>query len=324
MLAATGAALGAGFVPDAAIQAAPGVWSAQYTATKGSVSLAVYRKRPTAPRANEKPLPVLLLAPALPCRQSRRCDLTVPGAGEYSVMNVFARNGFDVWTVDFENYGRSSRTDSNSDIASGAADLVSTTNLIARETGAMKYSLFGESSGGLRAALFAAENPDRVDRLALSAYTYTGEGSPTLANRAKDLAYYKTHNRRLRDAKMIESIFTRDKPGTSDPRLAAAIAAIELRYGDQVPTGTYLDMTANLPIVDPANVTVPVLLLRGEYDGIATMADLMSFYEKLPNGDRQFIVVPATAHSLVWGKNRQLFWHALHAFLTEPTYTPVS
>jgi pimeloyl-ACP methyl ester carboxylesterase len=229
-----------------------------------------------------------------------------------------------VWTVDFENYGRSSRTASNSDIASGAADLRATTDLIARETGVTKYNLFGESSGGLRASLFTAQNPDRVNRVALGAYTYTGEGSPTLANRAKDLAYYKTHNTRLRDANMINSIFTRDKPGTSDPRVPAAVAAAELKYGDQVPTGTYLDMVANLPIVDPAKVTVPVLLMRGEYDGIATMADLTSFYDKLPNGDRQFVVLPATAHTLVLAKNRQLFWHALRAFLTEPPYTPVS
>jgi len=324
VLAATSAVLGSGLVPDAPAQAAAAVWSAQYTATKGSVSLAVYRKRATAPKAGEQPLPVLLLAHGSSVSAIPTFDLTVPGAGEYSVMNVFAQGGFDAWAVDFENYGRSSRTDSNSDIASGAADLRATTDLIARETGATKYHLFGESSGGLRAALFAAQNPDRVARLALSAYTYTGEGSPTFVNRAKDLAYYKTHSRRLRDATMIESIFTRDKPGTSDPRLAAAIAAIELKYGDQVPTGTYLDMTANLPIVDPAKVTVPVLLLRGEYDGIATMVDLMSFYEKLPNGDRQFVVVPSAAHSLVWAKNRQLFWHALRAFLTEPPYTPVS
>ncbi len=157
----------------------------QYTATKGSVSLAVYRKRPNPPN-REKPLPVLLLAHGSSVSALPSFDLDVPGAGEYSVMNVFARDGFDVWAVDFENYGRSSRTDSNSDIASGAADLRATTDLIARETGVTKYSLFGESSGGLRAALFAAQNPDRVDRLALSAYTYTGEDSPTLANRAKD------------------------------------------------------------------------------------------------------------------------------------------
>jgi pimeloyl-ACP methyl ester carboxylesterase len=325
VLAATGAALGAGFVADApAAAAAPAVWSAQYTATKGSVSLAVYRKRPGAPKAGEKPLPVLLLAHGSSVSALPSFDLVVPGAGEYSVMNVFARDGFDVWAVDFENYGRSSRTDSRSDIASGAADLHATAEVIARETGVTKCHLFGESSGGLRAALFTAQNPDRVGRLALGAYTYTGEGSPTLANRAKDLAYYQSHNRRLRDAKMIESIFTRDKPGTSDPQVPAAIAALELKYGDQVPTGTYLDMVANLPIVDPAKIPVPVLVLRGEYDGIATMADLMSFYGKLPNGDRQFVVLPATAHSLIWAKNRQLLWHALRAFLTEPPYTPVS
>jgi pimeloyl-ACP methyl ester carboxylesterase len=324
VIAATGAVLGAGFVRDAPAQAQTAVWSAQYTAPKGSVSLAVYRKRPNAPKSGEKPLPVLLLAHGSSVSALPTFDLVVPGAGEYSVMDVFARDGFDVWAVDFENYGRSSRTDANSDIASGAADLRATSNLIASETGAKKYCLYGESSGALRAALFAAENPDRVDRLALGAYTYTGGDSPTLANRAKDLAYYKSHNRRLRDATMIASIFTRDKPGTSDPRVPDAVAAVELKYGDQVPTGSYLDMVANLPIVDPAKVTVPVLLLRGEYDGIATMTDLMSFYEKLPSGDRQFVVLPATAHSLVWAKNRQLFWHALGGFLTEPPYTPVS
>jgi hypothetical protein len=55
---------------------------------------------------------------------------------------------------------------------------------------------------------------------------------------------------------MIESIFTRDKPGTSDPGIVDYLAAAELRYGDQVPTGTYLDMTANLPVVNPTKVAV--------------------------------------------------------------------
>ena len=49
--------------------------------------------------------------------------LTMPGHGEYSLMNVFARYGFDVWTMDHEGYGESSRTDGTSDVASGVADL---------------------------------------------------------------------------------------------------------------------------------------------------------------------------------------------------------
>ena len=83
-------------------------------------------------------------------------------------------------------------------------------------------------------------------------------------------------------------------------------------------TGTYLDMTARLPVVDPTKVLAPVLLIRGEYDGIATVEDLVNFYKQLPNGDRQFVILPGMAHSVVSGLNRQLFWHAMQAFLTMP------
>ena len=118
---------------------------------------------------------------------------------------------------------------------------------------------------------------------------------------------------------MIESIFTRDKAGTTDPAVGKILADVELQFGDQAPTGTYLDMTANLPVVDPRKVQAPVLLVRGEYDGIATVADLEEFYNKLPNGDRQFIILPGTAHSVALAINRQLFWHVTRAFLTMPT-----
>jgi alpha-beta hydrolase superfamily lysophospholipase len=77
-------------------------------------------------------------------------------------------------------------------------------------------------------------------------------------------------------------------------------------------------MTANLPVVDPRKVRAPVLLARGEHDGIATVADLTEFFTLLPSGDRQFVILPGLAHSLVLGANRQLFWHVMHAFLTMP------
>jgi len=117
---------------------------------------------------------------------------------------------------------------------------------------------------------------------------------------------------------MIRSIFTRDKPGTSDPRVAEFLADEELKFGDQTPTGTYLDMTSKLPLVDPKRVLVPVQLLRGEYDGIATVDDLQDFFKQLPNGDRQFVILPGLAHSLAMGTKRQLFWHAMRAFLEMP------
>ena len=196
-------------------------------------------------------------------------DLDTPGHGEYSIMNVFARWGFDVWTMDHENYCKSGRTSSNSDIASGAQDLKAAMQVVLRETGRQKAHFMGESSGALRAGLYATVEPDRVDRLVLAAFTYKGTDSPTLKKRAEQVEYFRTHNMRKRDRAMIESIFTRDKPGTTEPGVGKILADVELQFGDQVPSGTYLDMTANLPVVDPKKVQAPVLLIRGERSPLA-------------------------------------------------------
>ena len=126
-------------------------------------------------------------------------DLNVPGAGEYSMMNVFARLGYDVWAIDFEGYGKSSVTSGNSDIKSGVADLV-----------------------------------------------------------------------------------------------------------------------AAVPIIEAKLVKCPVLLARGQYDGIATEADILDFYSQLPNPDRQLVILPGLAHSLTLGLNRQLYWHVAHSFMSMP------
>ncbi len=302
--------------------AATPIWSNEYWTKKGSVPLNLFRKRAIAARKSDAPLPVLFLVHGSSISSRPSFDLTVASHGEYSVMNTFARLGFDVWTMDHENYGRSGRTESNSNIASGVEDLKAAVEVVSRETASTKLHFFGESSGALRAGAFAMERPERVDRLVLAAFTYKGEGSTTLAQRAKQLDDYRAHNRRLRDRDMIRSIFTRDKAGTSDPAVGEALADLELKFGDQVPTGTYLDMIVNLPIVDPAKVHAPVLLLRGEYDGIATVDDLAEFYKRLPNGDRQFAILPGMAHSVVLGLNREQFWHSMHSFLTMPK--PVS
>jgi pimeloyl-ACP methyl ester carboxylesterase len=303
--------------------AAETIWSGEYWASKTrngqTIRLAMYRKRLSAPKPGEAARPVLFLVHGSSNSAKSSFDLTVPGGEEYSSMNVFARYGFDVWTLDHEGYGKSTRADGNSDIASGVEDLKAAVEVVARETGQTRCHFVGESSGALRAAAFAMAAPDRAGRLVLTAVTYTGKGSPTLAKRGEQVEYFRTHNTRLRDRAMIESIFTRDKPGTTDPAVAKALADAELVYGEQVPTGTYLDMTAHLPVVDPKKILSPVAVLRGEFDGIATMEDLWDFYRLLPNGDKQFSVIAGAAHSLGTCRNRQAYWHISQAFLTMPT-----
>ncbi len=293
------------------------IWSQEYWAKKGDIPLWMYRKRVGAPKPGEPARPVLFFVHGSSVT-SRAFDLNVPGHGEYSVMNEFARYGFDCWTMDHENYGKSGRTSGNADIASGVEDLKAAAEVVTRETGRQKFHFLGESSGALRAGAYAMAQPERADRLVLAAFTYKGEGSPTLAKRAEQVEYYRTHNMRKRDRDMIRSIATRDKPGTSEQAAVDVLADVEMQFGDQIPTGTYLDMTANLPVVHPEKVLSPVLLVRGEFDGIAAVPDLEDFFNRLPNGDRQFIILPGTAHSVALAINRHLFWHVTRAFLTMP------
>jgi alpha-beta hydrolase superfamily lysophospholipase len=299
------------------------IWSGEYWAKKGGLALYIFRKRVGTPGPEETLKPILFLAHGSSVSSRPSFDLTVPGHGDYSLMDKFAEYGFDVWTMDFEGYGRSGMGPGNSDIASGIEDIKAASEVILYETRQTRFHLYGESSGALRVGAFAMAAPEHVDRLVLGSFTWTGKGSPTLSKRSESLDYYRTHNRRSRDREMIRSIFTRDKPGTSDPAVAEAMADAELKFGDTVPTGTYLDMTTRLPIVDPLKVQAPVLIVRGEYDGIATEEDLLNFFQKLPVPDREFVILPGASHSIGLGVNRDQFWHVMRSFLEMPNRADV-
>src|SRR5262249_24215730 len=54
------------------------------------------------------------------------------------------------------------------------------------------------------------------------------------------------------------------------------------------------------------------------YDGIASFTDLMKFFEKLPNPDKQFAVMPGIAHASLQQKNYAIVHHILLSFFTQP------
>jgi non-heme chloroperoxidase len=287
----------------------------EHRARKGAVSLYMWRKR--AARANDTGAarPPLVLVHGSSLSALPTFDLEVPGHADYSMMDWFARRGWDVWTLDHEAYGRSTITDSNSDIACGVDDLRAATDVVRDVTGATGVHLYGLSSGALRAAAFAQAEPERVARLVLDAFVWTGEGSPTLTKRRAGVESFKANNRRPIDRDFIASIFTRDRPGTSDHAVIDACAKAQLAYADSVPTGTYLDMTTKLPLVDPAEISAPTLIVRGEHDGIATIEDLLGFFRLLPTGDKRLAVLPDLAHVTPLGLKRQLLWITMANFL---------
>jgi pimeloyl-ACP methyl ester carboxylesterase len=229
---------------------------------KGEVKLFLWQK---APPTSEAPKGTIMFVHGSSMASQPTFDLQVPGRPDSSVMDWFAARGYDTWCMDHEGYGRSDKSRPvNCDIANGADDLAAGTDYVLKHSHHDKLLMYGISSGALRAAAFTERHPERVARLALDAFVWTGKGSPTLAERRKKLAEFQSKNRRAIDRAFVRSIFARDHPGTADDATIEAFASAILALDDSVPTGTYVDMCSKLPLVDPAKITVPTITMRGE------------------------------------------------------------
>ena len=247
-------------------------------------------------------------------------DLDVPGhGGEHSLMDFLARQGYDAWCFDCEGYGRSDKSrDSKFFVSDGADDAAAVAEYIWSRRGKERLLIFGVSSGAIRAAMLAERHPEIAKRLILDAFVWTGEGSPTLAERRKHLPQFQAANRRPIDGAFVRSIFTRDHPGTAEDGVIEAFAEAILELDDSVPNGTYIDMCENLPLVDPTKLDVPIMIMRGEHDGIAALEDLVGFFKLLPNPDKQFVIMPGSAHSSLHEKNYRTVFHLLLGFFSQP------
>jgi pimeloyl-ACP methyl ester carboxylesterase len=288
----------------------------EHWTSKGPIRLFLWEK---AAGASPGPQGTILFVHGSSMASTPTFDLQVPGQPDRSAMDYFVRLGYDTWCVDMEGYGRSDKhREINADIATGADDLEAASDYIMKTRDVPSFLVYGISSGALRAALFAQRHPERVRRLALDAFVWTGRGSPTLADRRRRLPEYQSRNRRPIDRAFVRSIFTRDHPGTADDEVIEAFADAILALDDSVPTGTYVDMCAHLPVVDPARIPVPTLILRGQYDGIASVEDLLDFFVRLPNPDKQFAVMPGIAHASFHQKNFRIAYHILHNFFSQP------
>lgn len=295
-------------------QAAPYAGQEHWT-KKGDVNLFLWQK--SVPSGT--PRGTILFVHGSSMASQPTFDLQVEGRPYSSAMDWFVSQGYDTWCVDMEGYGRSDKTrDMSANIADGAEDLSAASAYIMAKTGVNKFLVYGISSGALRAAAFAEKHPERIEKIALDAFVWTGEGSPTLAERRKKLEQFRAMKRRPIDRAFVYSIFNRDHPGTAEDKVIEAFADAILALDDSMPTGTYVDMCANLPLTDPAKLTMPVIIMRGEYDGIAGMEDLLAFFARLPHPNKQFTVMEGISHASFQQKNYMKVYQILQSFFEQP------
>src|SRR6476661_6112373 len=273
-----------GFVMNEMSKPAAAIKSEDHWTTRdGGVKLFLFEKYARDP---VKTVGTILFVHGSSMASQPTFDLQVPGRTDSSAMDHFARRGYDCWSVDMEGYGRSTKDrDNNAPISQGADDCYAAASYIQKLRGKRPLLVYGISSGALRAAKFAE---------------------------------FKATNRRPIDKAFIRSVFDRDHPDTAERHVIDAFADAVTTLDDSVPTGTYIDMCSKLPVVDPEKIKVPTLIMRGQHDGIASLEDLMKFYAKLPNPDKQFTVMPGISHASFQQKNYMLVYHILASFFAQP------
>ncbi|GAC1451468.1 MAG: hypothetical protein PVSMB6_00970 [Steroidobacteraceae bacterium] len=240
---------------------------------------------------------------------------------DYSLMDFLARAGFDVWAIDIHGYGHSDKTDKDwSDVHTAAADVGAAVDYITRLRGVEKIDLLGWSMGTLRAGLYAMEHPDKVARLVLYAPIWQGTAQfrerarERIENGGKPLTQYRINTAIAARSDFVAGELAAHPQYEEDVAAAYAEAALKT---DPLSPNAFIDY-AHLPILDPARITVPTMIIFGEYDHFASEQDLLPFFSQLRTREKQFVLLPHAGHALLLEKDHRRFQHAVLSFFERP------
>ena len=257
-------------------------------------------------------------------------DLSLDGL---SWMDFIARRGWDVYLVDLRGYGRSTRPPemdrpaaenppiARTDIA--ARDVAAAVDFVLRRRGIQRLSLLGWSWGTTLVGGYAAEHPERVERLVLHAALWLGEGIP-----APTGAYV---------AVPMEVARARLQAGASDDEKesllpaawfaawkAAALASDPVGAGQdppvlRSPAGVRQDLHelwgAGKPTYDPGAIAAPTLLVTGAWDQVTPPDQAQGVFDALGSWIKRFVQIGAGTHLLMLERNRLQLFQEVQLFL---------
>ncbi|WP_342115165.1 alpha/beta fold hydrolase [Pseudoduganella sp. OTU4001] len=276
----------------------------------------VARVRHTAPDRANGALPVLFVhGSSFPSGLS--FDFRMDGQ---SWMDWMAARGYDVYALDFLGYGLSDR------YAAGPAgrarevarDVGSAVDAILRRTGQRQVLLVGHSWGGSVAARYAQDSAGKVAKLVLfAAVTPRGDGAP---HGAAVPAYEE-----MTPAQRIAAMDGL-RPQEAQPQLHPDVFA---RWGAQWlasdgrseckvrfpsgPSADIADLLRGASYYDPARLSMPVLLVRGEWDAWPGDEDFRRLQRQVPGA--QYVVIPRGTHVMHLEAARTELYQAVRAFL---------
>jgi pimeloyl-ACP methyl ester carboxylesterase len=262
-----------------------------------------------------KPVVVLAHGSATAGRES--FDLQVPGKPSYSLMDVLAREGLDVFALDTRGFGRSTRPDGHMTTQEASEDLNAVVDYLLKLRGSQKVHLLGWSWGTQYSGMFVMAHPEKVERYV--SYAQMHVNSPDLAKRRPRLeAFRKTPYISIPEAGWKPRFASLTPVAANEPAVVEAFAKAAVQVEVKTPTGPQLDMVTLMPMLNPKLMPVPTMLIHGEYDDVADLDGLFPFFQQLPNPYKRYVVIPNAGHMMHLQGGHRLFQHEVASFFKAP------
>ncbi len=264
--------------------------------------LTVWAKSPANPRG------VVVLIHGRTWSSLPDFDLQVPGE-KLSLMDGLAESGYTTYAVDLRGYGGTQRDATGWLTPDRAAADVA--HVLEWVQGTNKNSkppfLFGWSLGSMVSQLTVQRHPDLVSGVLLFGYPFSVTDTIPLAADPGDPPRKPTTAEAAASDFIAEGMISQQ---AIDTYVQVALAADPVR-ADWSHWHQWMAL-------DPADVTVPTLLIHGEVDPYTPIERQMMVFALLGTSDKQWVVVPGGDHAAFLESSREFFLSAMVGFLERP------
>jgi len=235
-----------------------------------------------------------------------RCTFDPDPDHGYSMMEMLADAGYDVFALDLHGYGRSQRSDSDwTDSVSAVRDVEAAVEFIRALRWVERVHLFGYQWGAQPAALFASQKPNKIARLALFGLRWQRFDHSVVPPAVATSTLGQ------------QAALLKPEDGDLDPEFVRRRAQVCRAESQSVPNGARRDV-ARPSLIDPSKIKAPTLIIQGERDGNAELfGDRVQFFHGLGTSARWYAYLPGLGKYAPIERTHARFDQALLSFLEQ-------
>lgn len=275
----------------------------RHTVDSDGHPMALWEKSP------QDPIGVVLLLHGRTWSTLPDFDLQLPGE-ELSLMDGLVARGFTTYGLDQRGYGETPRDETGwLTPRRAASDVANVLSWIQAERGDRELPyLFGWSYGSMIAQLTVQRLPDRVAGVILFGYPFDPGAEIAARDDPSEPPRVPTTAEAAASDFLIEGSISQ---AAIDAYVKAALKSDPIR-ADWRKLEEWMEL-------DPGLVTVPTLLLQGEFDPFAKTESQEKLFTRLATTDREWIVIPGADHAAFLETPRAYFLDVMVDFMTRHT-----